>query len=257
MDTAGADGKGVDAVIYPALLSTISLNDGGGNKNAFGRRDTPSAANGIPTIVVPVGYNHQGQPINVQFLGRAWDDDKLVGYAYALEQVANAAGRVTSQRRRCRRCRTTSATAISSRTEELAPRHDHHVRDKRTRRFASAARAGNRPLVVELHQRVTGFPHRTAADARSAQGTASAGLGAYQFHYYDHFAPENPFHGPLSRSWGWTPRASSAKYRYKTRLIALIGTSPQRRLVDTQACSFGLAAHATRFRVCDGVRRVS
>lgn len=92
MDTAGADGLGVDAVVYPGLLSTISLNDGGGNKNAFGRRDTPSAANGIPTIVVPVGYNHQGQPINVQFLGRAWDDDKLVGYAYALEQVANARG---------------------------------------------------------------------------------------------------------------------------------------------------------------------
>lgn len=92
MDTAGADHLGVDAVVYPGLLSTISLNDGGGNKNAFGRRDTPSAANGIPTVVVPVGYNHQGQPINIQFMGRAWDDDKLVGYAYALEQIANAAG---------------------------------------------------------------------------------------------------------------------------------------------------------------------
>ena len=92
MDTAGADGLGVDAVVYPGLLSDISLNDGGGNRASFGRRDTPSAANGIPTVVFPVGYNNHGQPINIQLLGRAWDDDKLVGMAYAFELLANAAG---------------------------------------------------------------------------------------------------------------------------------------------------------------------
>jgi amidase len=92
MDAAGADGLGVDAVVYPGLLSDISLNDGGGNKNAFGRRDTPSAANGIPTVVVPAGVNNHGDPIAIQLLGRAWDDDKLVGYAYAFEHFANAAG---------------------------------------------------------------------------------------------------------------------------------------------------------------------
>ena len=30
LDTAGADNLGVDAVVYPGLLSDISLNDGGG-----------------------------------------------------------------------------------------------------------------------------------------------------------------------------------------------------------------------------------
>jgi amidase len=93
MDTAGADHLGVDAVVYPGLLSDISLNDGGGNRASFGRRDTPGAANGIPTVVFPVGYNNHGQPINIQLLGRAWDDDKLVGMAYAFELLANAAGR--------------------------------------------------------------------------------------------------------------------------------------------------------------------
>jgi amidase len=92
MDTATADGKPVDAVVYPGLLSEISLNDGGGSKSSFGRRDTPSAANGIPTVAFPVGYDDRGQPINVQLMGRAWDDDKLVGMAYAFEIVANAAG---------------------------------------------------------------------------------------------------------------------------------------------------------------------
>jgi amidase len=93
MDTAGADHLGVDAVVYPGLLSDISLNDGGGSKGSFGRRDTPGAANGIPTVVFPVGYNNHGQPINIQLLGRAWDDDKLVGMAFAFEEIANAAGR--------------------------------------------------------------------------------------------------------------------------------------------------------------------
>ncbi len=92
MDTAGADHLGVDAVVYPGLLSDISINDGGGNRASFGRRDTPGAANGIPTVVFPVGYNNHGQPINIQLLGRAWDDGKLVGMAYAFEEVANAAG---------------------------------------------------------------------------------------------------------------------------------------------------------------------
>ena len=92
MDTAGADHLGVDAVVYPGLLSDVSLNDGGGSRASFGRRDTPSAANGSPTVIFPVGFDNEGQPINLQLLGRAWDDDKLVGMAYAFEEIANGAG---------------------------------------------------------------------------------------------------------------------------------------------------------------------
>lgn len=92
MDTATEDHLPVDAVVYPGLLSDTSLNDGGGSRASFGRRDTPSAANGIPTVAFPVGYNDHGQPINIQLMGRAWDDDELVGLAYAFEEVANADG---------------------------------------------------------------------------------------------------------------------------------------------------------------------
>jgi amidase len=92
LDTAGADQLGVDAVVYPGLLSDISLNDGGGGKASFGRRDTPSATFAVPTVIFPVGYDNEGQPVNIQLLGRAWDDDKLVGMAYAFEEIANAAG---------------------------------------------------------------------------------------------------------------------------------------------------------------------
>ncbi|MDA0162376.1 amidase family protein [Solirubrobacter ginsenosidimutans] len=93
LDTAGADHLGVDAVVYPGLLSDITLNDGGGGKASFGRRDTPGAGPGIPTVVFPAGVNDHGQPINLQLLGRAWDDDKLVGMAYAFEQLATKDGK--------------------------------------------------------------------------------------------------------------------------------------------------------------------
>ena len=92
MDEAGADKAGVDAVVYPGLLSDIAFNDGGGGQRAFGRRDTPSARFASPTVVFPAGFNNHGQPINLQLLGRAWDDDVLVGMAYAFEHVANDAG---------------------------------------------------------------------------------------------------------------------------------------------------------------------
>ena len=93
---AWMDAANVDAVVYPGLLSDISLNDGGGGgmgKVSFGRRDTPSAGNGVPTIAIPAGVNDHGQPVNIQLMGRAWDDAKLVGFAYAFERFANAAGR--------------------------------------------------------------------------------------------------------------------------------------------------------------------
>ncbi len=93
LDTAGADNLGVDAVVYPGLLSDITLNDGGGGKASFGRRDTPGAGPGIPTVVFPAGVNDHGQPINLQLLGRAWDDDTLVGMAYAFEQLASKDGK--------------------------------------------------------------------------------------------------------------------------------------------------------------------
>jgi amidase len=92
MDTAGADHKGVDAIVYPGLLSEISVNDGGGGRASFGRLDTPGAANGVPTVVFPVGFDDHHQPINIQLLGRAWDDPKLVGMAYAFEHLADPPG---------------------------------------------------------------------------------------------------------------------------------------------------------------------
>jgi amidase len=47
------------------------------------------AAAGYPTITVPMGYTSGGRlPRNLSFLGMAWDEPELLGYAYAYEQLS-------------------------------------------------------------------------------------------------------------------------------------------------------------------------
>ena len=44
------------------------------------------AAAGYPTVVVPMGYDEE-QPVGLSFFGPAWSEARLLGYAYAYEQV--------------------------------------------------------------------------------------------------------------------------------------------------------------------------
>jgi len=47
------------------------------------------AAAGYPTITVPTGYTSGGRlPRNLSFLGMAWDEPELIGFAYAYEQIS-------------------------------------------------------------------------------------------------------------------------------------------------------------------------
>lgn len=84
------DDEGVDAVLYPAQLSDVHLNDAA--VNSFGRRDPQSSASGVPTAIFPAGTNANGSPIGFQLQGRAFQDAELLGMAYAFESVAD--GRV-------------------------------------------------------------------------------------------------------------------------------------------------------------------
>ena len=82
------DANNVDAVIYPGMLSDINLNDG--VANSFGRLDPQSSASGVPSVIFPATVNDHGEPANLQLMGRAWDDAKLVSYAYAFDRQAHA-----------------------------------------------------------------------------------------------------------------------------------------------------------------------
>jgi amidase len=43
---------------------------------------------GSPGIVVPMGFGSQGLPMTISFMGRPYQEGKLIGYAYAYEQAS-------------------------------------------------------------------------------------------------------------------------------------------------------------------------
>jgi amidase len=43
---------------------------------------------GSPGIVVPMGFGTQGLPMDISFMGRPFDEGKIIGYAYAYEQAS-------------------------------------------------------------------------------------------------------------------------------------------------------------------------
>jgi len=81
------DANGVDAVLYPGNTSDFSDNDTAALGASFG--SPPTSNIGIPGMVVPVGVNDHGHPLSMQFVGRAWDDAKMLSFGYALEQLAS------------------------------------------------------------------------------------------------------------------------------------------------------------------------
>ena len=95
------DTNGVDAVLYPGNTSDFHDNDTAALGASFG--SPPTSNIGIPGMVVPVGINDHGHPLSMQFVGRAWDDAKVLGFGYALEQLR----RRRSWPRSCRSSATT------------------------------------------------------------------------------------------------------------------------------------------------------
>ena len=90
---AWMDAAGVDAVVYPGLLSDVSLNDGGGGTGGvrpprYAERAERRADDRVP------GRDERSAASRStsQLMGRAWDDPKLVGFAYAFEHYATLAG---------------------------------------------------------------------------------------------------------------------------------------------------------------------
>jgi amidase len=81
---------GLDAVFAPTFRRPwlINLLDGDDLINGNGAAG-PSNAAGYPHITVPAGFA-AGLPVGASFMARAWDEPKLLGYAYAFEQEVQA-----------------------------------------------------------------------------------------------------------------------------------------------------------------------
>ncbi len=80
----------LDALIAPTsgpagLIDYIAGSHQGGG----GRFTELAAAAGYPRMSVPMGQVH-GMPVGLEFVGTAWSDFKLIGFAYAYEQASHA-----------------------------------------------------------------------------------------------------------------------------------------------------------------------
>lgn len=98
--TRAMDGAKIDAVIFPTWAQLPVVN---GDRNTQLMTDKPNPNGGVtglsssltyvgstlqwPALSVPSGYLGQGLPVGLQILGRAWDEGRLIGYAYAYEQA--------------------------------------------------------------------------------------------------------------------------------------------------------------------------
>jgi amidase len=73
----------LDALVYPTLRRKPALvgSPQGGSGCQL------SASTGFPAITMPAGFTADGLPVGVELLARAFDDAKLVSYAYAYEQA--------------------------------------------------------------------------------------------------------------------------------------------------------------------------
>ncbi len=78
----------VDALLYPANQARPHTHEGGAER--YGTEPgtcEESAATGLPQVTVPAGYMGGRYPVGVSFLGRMWDDRRVLGIAYAYEQA--------------------------------------------------------------------------------------------------------------------------------------------------------------------------
>jgi len=77
----------LDAIIVPSGGPSWMIDLANGDAINWDMESTsPAAVAGYPHITVPAGYVF-GLPIGISFFGKAWDDAKLIKYAYAFEQA--------------------------------------------------------------------------------------------------------------------------------------------------------------------------
>jgi amidase len=100
---AAMDQRKIDAVIFPTSAQLPPINGDRNTQLVAEPKPAPNAGpiavNGgltfvasalrWPALTVPSGYLGEGLPQGLQILGRAWDEAKIIGYAYAYEQATH------------------------------------------------------------------------------------------------------------------------------------------------------------------------
>jgi amidase len=83
------DAHVLDALIAPTDGTPPWVIDPLVGDHIIGGCSAPPAMAGYPHITVPAGMYH-GLPVALSFFGKAWQEGKLIGYAFAFEQATRA-----------------------------------------------------------------------------------------------------------------------------------------------------------------------
>jgi amidase len=89
IDAALASHGGLDALVAPTMSVAWPIDLLNGDHVLGGAVSSAPAVAGYPHLTVPMGQVH-GLPVGLSFVGTAWDEARLIGYAYAFEQAAAA-----------------------------------------------------------------------------------------------------------------------------------------------------------------------
>jgi amidase len=79
----------LDVLVAPTLGPAWTTDLLNGDHFLGGGVSTPPAVAGYPHITVPMGAI-DGLPVGLSFVGTAWSEGRLIGYAYAFEQATHA-----------------------------------------------------------------------------------------------------------------------------------------------------------------------
>ena len=82
----------LDAIVHKSIEHQPTLISDGVNPPYVNHRGAPHLNTFlvfVPTIAVPAGFTRDGLPAGISFLGRPYDDGKMIRLAYAYEQATH------------------------------------------------------------------------------------------------------------------------------------------------------------------------
>jgi Asp-tRNA(Asn)/Glu-tRNA(Gln) amidotransferase A subunit family amidase len=86
--TNALDAAEVDALLYPSWTAVPASLSGADAEYTGDNSQRLAPGTGMPAITVPMGFTREGRlPAGLQWLGRRWDDHRLLQLAYAYEQA--------------------------------------------------------------------------------------------------------------------------------------------------------------------------